>query len=130
MSTNDSKEPNRDLTSKSAYVALFFALPVLVVFAYLGKWEMGIGAWICIGLVLLVARTHWDLRGSLWFWVSIAFSVVLQVPFILLVPWNNRSLSGISLLPVAVVDYGIVYGCMKLAEKAGKRSQSQPSVSD
>ena len=43
MTTDDRREPTRDLTAKSAYVALFFALPVLLVFALLGKWEMGIG---------------------------------------------------------------------------------------
>lgn len=118
----DSQTPTHELTSKSAYIALFFALPVLLVFAYLDKWEMGIGAWICFGLVLLVARTYWDLRGSPWFWVSIVFSSALQAPFILLVPWSNKSLSGISLLPVAVVDYGILYGCMKLVEKAMKKA--------
>jgi hypothetical protein len=62
------------------------------------------------------------LEESPWFWVCIVFSVAVQAPFILLVPWGNRSLSGISLLPVAVVDYGILYGCMKLVEKAAKRT--------
>jgi hypothetical protein len=121
MAAIDSKAPTRELTSKSAYVALLFALPVLLIFVYLGKWQMGIGAWICAGLVLIVVRSHWDLRGSFWFWLSIGVALLLQVPIILLIPWGNRGLSGISLLPVAVVDYGLVYGCVKLAEKMMKR---------
>lgn len=115
--TTDGKEPSRGLTAKSAYVALVFASLVLLLYVYLGKWETGIGAWICVALVLVVARIHWDLRDSPWFWVSFIISACFQVTFILLVPGNNRSLSGISLLPVAVLGYGIVYGCFKLAEK-------------
>lgn len=121
MTIINPQTPARALTAKSAYVALFFALPILFVFSFFGKWETGIGAWVCIGLVLMVVRTHWDLRTSLWFWASIAFSAVLQVPFILLIPWNNRNVTGISLLPVGLLDYGIVYGCVKLAEKMMKK---------
>lgn len=117
----DPKSTARDLNSKSAYTALFFALPVLLAFGYLGKWEMGIGAWICAGLVLLVVKAHWELKCSPWFWASTIISIVIQIPFILLVPWNNRSLSGISLLPVAALDYGLLYGFFKLAEKMTER---------
>ena len=122
MTAIDSKVPNRELTSKSAYIALLFALPVLFIFIFLGNWEMGIGAWICTGLVLIVVRSHWDLRGSPWFWLSIGVALLLQVPIVLLVPWGNRGLTGISLLPVAVVDYGLVWGCVKLAEKMASRN--------
>ena len=121
MPAIDSKVPTRELTSKSAYVALLFALPVLLIFVAFGKWEMGIGAWICAGLVGLVMKSHWDLRESSWFWLSICVAILLQVPIVLLIPWGNRGLTGISLLPVAVVDYGLVYGCVKLAEKMANR---------
>ena len=129
MAAIDSKVPTRKLTSKSAYVALLFALPVLLIFVYFGKWQMGIGAWICAGLVLLVMKSHWDLRESPWFWLSISVALLLQVPIILLIPWGNRGLTGISLVPVAVVDYGLVYGCVKLAEKMASRSEGNSSPS-
>jgi hypothetical protein len=123
MAASDTKVPTRELTSKSAYIALLFALPVLLVFLFFGKWEMGIGAWICGGLVMLVLKTRWDLRGSLWFWMSIGVALLVQVPIVLLIPWGNRGLTGISLLPVAVVDYGLVYGCVKLAEKMASKNE-------
>lgn len=125
----DSKVPTREVTSKSTYIALLFALPVLLILVYLGKWEMGIGAWICTGLVLLVVKSHWDLRRSPWFWLSIGVALLLQVPVILLIPWGNRGLTGISLLPVALVDYGLVYGCVKLAEKLMNRDDGASSPS-
>jgi hypothetical protein len=68
-------------------------------------------------MVLLVVRARWDLRKHAWFWVAVAFGTLLQIPIVVLIPWDNRNLTGISLLPVALLDYGLVYGCIKLAEK-------------
>jgi len=50
----------------------------------------------------------------------------LHVPLILLIPWTSKSLPGVTLLPIALLDYAIVYGCIKLAEKVMKaRHQRQ-----
>jgi hypothetical protein len=57
----------------------------------------------------------------------IVFAELLQIPIVLLMPWNNRSLTWFSFLPVAVLDYGIIYGCVRLVEKtmrAGKGTAS------
>ena len=124
MAAIDSKGPTRELTSKSAYIAVLYSLPVMVILACFGKWEMGIGAGICAGIVVLIVKSHWDLRGSPWFWLSIGVAILLQVPIVMLIPWGNRGLTGMSLLPVAVVDYGLVYGSVKLAEKMTKGSSS------
>ncbi len=124
MTPIHSEESPRELTSKSAYLALLCSLPVLLVFAYLGDWRTGIGAAICCGLVILIVITRWDLRKHWWFWAVILFGAALQVPIVLLIPWGNRGLTGISLLPVAVVDYGVVYGCVKLAEKLMKKTDT------
>jgi hypothetical protein len=122
MTIINPQSPARALTTKSAYIALFFVSPIMILFVFLGKWEIGIGAWGCLTLVLLVVRTHWDLRTSPWFWASIAFSTVLQVPFILFIPWGNRDVTGITMLPVGLLDYGIIYGTVKLAEKMIKKT--------
>jgi hypothetical protein len=129
MPEGEGKEAPRKLTAKSAYIALLYAVPVFVVFCFLGRWETGIGAWICSGLVFLVIRTRWDLRKHVWFWMAVAFGFLLQVPIVLLIPWNNRNLTGISLLPVAVLDYGLVYGCVKLVEKMMSRDGTASSPS-
>lgn len=123
-----SQESPRQLTSKSAYLALLCSLPVLLVFALLGDWRTGIGAAICCGLVILVVMVRWDLRKHWWFWAVIVFGAALQVPIVLLVPWGNRGLTGISLLPLGVLDYGVVYGCVKLAEKMASRNDGASSL--
>jgi hypothetical protein len=122
MTTTNPQTPDRTLTRKSGFIALLLASPMMVLFVFLGKWEMGIGAWGCTALVLMVVRFYWDLRTSPWFWASIGFSAVLQVPFVLFVPWGNRDVTGITILPILALDYGIMYGAIKLAEKMTKKT--------
>jgi hypothetical protein len=122
MTIPNPQAPSRTLTRKSGFIAFLLASPIMILFVFLGKWEMGIGAWGCTALVLLVVRTYWDLRTRPWFWASIAFSAVLQVPFVLFVPWGNRDITGITILPVLALDYGIMYGAIKLAEKMMKKT--------
>ena len=129
MDARDGTEKPRKLTSKSAYLALLMALPVFVLSCIIGKWETGIGAWICAALVLLIVRQRWDLRRRVWFWIVIAAAFLLQVPLVLWIPWGNRGLTGISLLPLGLLDYGLVYGCLRLIEMAtvGKHEESKQS---
>lgn len=122
MPAKEREESPRELTAKGAYLAMLYSSPILVIFAYLGNFYTGIGASICTALVLLVIRTRWDLRKHAWFWITIAFVTLLQLPLVMFIPWKDRNLTGISLLPVAVFDYGIVYGCVKLVEKLMKRN--------
>ena len=110
-------ESPRKLTAKSAYLVLLCSLPIFIILAILGKIWLGFGAWICSGLVMLVARTRWDLRRHIWFWMTIIFAEMLQIPIVLLMPWSNSSLTWFSFLPVAVLDYGITYGCVRLVER-------------
>jgi hypothetical protein len=91
-------DDRRKLTAKAAYLILLCLLPILIVFAILGKVWLGFGAWICSGLVMLVVRVRWDLRKQVWFWVTIACCELLQILIILLIPWNNRSLTWFSFL--------------------------------
>lgn len=129
MPACESKEGSRELTAKSAYIALLYALPIMLLFCFLGKWETGIGAWICSGIVLLAVRVHWDLRKHVWFWIAVILAFIIQIPIVLLIPWDDRNLTGISLLPVAVLDYGLAYGCIKLAELLIKKDDGAGSAS-
>jgi hypothetical protein len=53
--------------------------------------------------------------------MTLVVMIGLHVPLVLLVSWTSRSYPGITLVPIAAVDYAIVYGCIKLAENAMKR---------
>ena len=74
-------------------------------------------------MIIIVARARWDLKNYAWFWITLVVMIALHVPLVLLIPWTSRSYPGITLLPIAAVDYVIVYGCIKLTEKTLKPSQ-------
>lgn len=95
---------------------MLVASPVFLLFIWLGRVEQGIGVWICVGIVIAVIVVRWDLRGSIWFWLAVSVAGVLQIPFVVFVPWMNRHMSFVSFLPFGALDYIIVYGCIKLAE--------------
>jgi hypothetical protein len=121
MNTMNNQTSTHILTRKTALLAMLFASPVFFLFAYLGKVEEGIGVWICFGMVAAAIIVRWDLRGSAWFWLAVLIAVLLQIPFVVFVPWSNRHMSFVSFLPFGVLDYAIVYGCIKLAEKLTRR---------
>ena len=116
MPEGEGKEGPRRLTKRTPYIAVLYAAPIFLLFVLLGKWEMGIGAGICSGLVILVVMIRWELRKHVWFWMAIAVGFLVQIPAVVLIPWNNRDLTGVSMLPFAALDYGAVYGLVKLAE--------------
>ena len=71
---------------------------------------------------MAVARVRWDLRKRKWFWATMGIMILLQAPIVLFVPWTSKSYPGVTLLPIAVLDCAIAYGCIKLAENATKRA--------
>ena len=115
------------VTRTAALLAMLLASPVFLFFIYLHKVEEGIGAWICAGIVVVSIIVRWDLRSSVWFWVAISIGALLQVPFVLFVPWTNRYMSFVSFLPFGLLDYALVYGCIKLAEKVASRGDTASS---
>lgn len=126
---NRATESPRDPTPKMAYLALLCALPVWALFAFFGKWERGLGAAVCTSAVFLVVAVRWDLRRHLWFWITIGFSLLLQTPLVLLLPWRVRGSTGISALPICLLSYAIAFGCVKLAEKLTTRTEKASTPS-
>jgi len=112
-----------ELTRKDGLIAMLFASPMMLLFAFLGDWKRGLGAWACTGIVVLVVRVRWDLRGRSWFWTTVAVMGALQGPLVYYVPWSDTNLSYASLLPIGIVDFAIVYWCIKLAERLMKGPQ-------
>jgi hypothetical protein len=72
---------------------------------------------------MFVVRIRWDLRRYFWFWTTVAFAGLLQIPIVLLIPWGNSNLTRITFFPVGVLDFLTVYGCIGLAERMLRRSK-------
>ena len=123
MPANENMGSPRKLTAKVVYLMVLSSMPVLLIFAYLGDVYRGIGASVCTTTVLIVVRARWDLRKHIWFWVTVTLTLVFQIPFVFLVPWKNRNVNGVTILPLMLLDYGMVFGCVKLAQMMMKKAQ-------
>ena len=104
-----------------ANLALLCGAPFFLLFAVLGELGRGVAAGICVSMIVLVIRMRWDLKNFTWFWTTIAVLVLLHIPLILLVNWSNKSYPRAALLPGALLDLFIVYGTVRLIEKAVRR---------
>ena len=116
-------------TRKWLLVVILCMVPVFALFAYFGDPGRGRAAAGSTIVIMYAARGCWDLRRHTWFWVTLTIVIAVHVLLVLLIPWTSKSYPGTLLLPVAAVDYGIVYGVIKLIEKMTKGSQPQQSVS-
>jgi len=105
------------ISRKWLLLVLLCMVPPFLLFAVGGDPGRGRAAAIALAVILVVTRVHWDLRKYAWFWVTVVVLVILHALLILLVPWTDKSYSGITLLPIAVVDYLIVDGFVKLVKK-------------
>jgi hypothetical protein len=121
MSTSTIEEKPRELTGKFIYLAMLCSSPVLLIFIYLGRTDQGFGASASAAVVLLAMRSSWNLRKHVWFWVAIALVVLIQVPIVLLIPWGGKGINGRGVFPIALLNGGISYGLLKLADIAIRR---------
>jgi hypothetical protein len=108
------------LTRKWTILAILFAAPVFFLFAYFGEPGRGRAAGISAAVIIMAARLRWDLRKKAWFWITVAIITGYHIPLILLVSWTDKSYPGYTLLPMAVLDFAIMYGAIKLVEKAAR----------
>jgi hypothetical protein len=120
MSEKDSKQVLDSLTKKSGILIALCALPAFALFAFLGEPGRGRAAAISVFVILLCARIFWGLRRLVVFWLVMAILALCQIPLIFLIPWNNRDYPGIVLLPIALPNFAIIYGILKLVEKLTK----------
>jgi hypothetical protein len=93
------------------------ALPVYFLFRYFGNPDMGLSAFICVGMIMLAVRLRWALRKCFWFWATIVLVLLLHVPVVLMVPWPHMTVNRITLLPIGFAELLIVLGAIRFVEK-------------
>ncbi|MGD1106595.1 MAG: hypothetical protein ABR865_06080 [Terracidiphilus sp.] len=123
MSEKDPKQVLDTLTEKSSILLALCASPLFFLFAYLGDPGRGRAAAISAFLILLCAKIFWSLRKYVLFWFALTIVTLSQIPLIWLIPWSNRDYPGVVLLPLALPDFAIIYGILKLVEKMTRGSR-------
>lgn len=100
-------------------------LPMLLLFIYLGKADMGLAVFIVLGVGIVAIKISWNLRKHIWFWAIIAIILALHVPLVFIVRWPQGSVPTLFYtLPFGLVDFLIISGALKLAEKLFSNSSS------
>ncbi len=121
----DTERPTVDFTGLKIAAAL---APLLLLFIYLGKDDMGLTIFIVLGVVVFSVKTHWNLHKNIWFWMTVAFIVALHSPLFFIVRWPHGSTPGVFYgIPVAFADFLVVSKILDLAEKVlSKGSDPKP----
>jgi hypothetical protein len=110
-------------------IVILCGVPIFFLFAVMGDPGRGRAAGISVAVGMTAIRACWNLRNHVWFWVTVAIMIGLHTLLIVLVHWTSASYPAFSLLPVALSDYGIVYGSFKLVEKVMRRRDEAISSS-
>jgi hypothetical protein len=119
--TDDRVRARLTPAGKSALLLIAGMLPTFGIFLFLGQPELGLGICASMGVLLIALRATWSLRRRAWYWIAVSFSVALQVPFILYVPWSDHAYRGPVLSAAGVLDLILVWGGITLCEKVFSR---------
>lgn len=93
-------------------------LPVFFVFVVLGKAEMGFNLILVLGLVMIAVKLRWKLRRHAWYWVTIAYVLLLHIPFLFFVHWPQSNIPTIAYsLPLGITDFLLISGAISLAQR-------------
>ena len=121
----DSEAPKeKSSTDWSGPIIGVMLLPVLFLFIFLGKAELGFTACIVLAMSMIAVRLRWKLRRYAWFWATIVFVLLLHIPFLFLVHWPDTHVPTIVYsLPLGIADFLLISGAISLAQRVfGNRS--------
>jgi len=114
----DGQEPGEQGSGK--YLGLIIGvalLPIVIFFNHIGRSDIGMSAFVCLGANILAVGICWESRRRLWFWGVIGFVLALHVPLVLLIQWPDRWVSRFTLLPIGIADLLITVGVVRFVEK-------------
>jgi hypothetical protein len=122
----DSEAPKeKSSTDWSGTIIGLMLLPVLFLFIFLGKAELGFTACIVLAMSMIAVRLRWRLRRHAWFWATVIFILALHVPLLFVVRWPQTNVPTIAYsLPLGIVDFLLISGALSLAERVFCRGSS------
>lgn len=116
----DEQKPTR-LTAFYIGISL---VPVLILFDYLGRFDLGANSFLCLFVNILAIRMRWNLRRRPWLWCVMAILVALELPAVLMIQWPRGWVPGAALLPIGLAGLLIALGAIQLAEKLFGKPES------
>jgi hypothetical protein len=93
-------------------------MPILLLFIYFGKADMGLTIFIVLAVSIVAIKIRWNLRKHFWFWLIIIFIFALHIPLFFIVRWQHGNVPGLFYgLPFALIDFLIISEGLRIAEK-------------
>jgi predicted permease len=105
-----------------ALVGMALTSPIFFFFEQRGEAGIGRAAWICAGMFFIAIKMRWQFKNRGWFWITIACLMAVHVPLIMYVPWTDRWIPAVAILPIGVADLLLILGSFSLVEKLTRRS--------
>src|ERR1039457_2360700 len=57
-----------------------------------------------VAIIIITIAMRWKLRGHVWFWVTMAILAALHVPLILFIPWTDKWIPALVVIPNGIAD--------------------------
>ena len=122
---DDEAPEEKDPVDYTGYKILAILLPVLFLFIYLGKVDMGLAVCLVFGVILVAIKFSWNLRKHTWYWAIIVFILALHVPLVAIVRLPQGSVPIIVYaMPLGIADYLIISGAVRLAQRFFSKDSS------
>ncbi len=97
-------------------------LPVLLILNYLGRVELAYPVLASIIAIGFAIRGYWELRGQLWFWITISVFLVVHGVLIFCIPWRSGWVPAPVIMVFCIVDFAIILGVVGVIEKWKSRN--------
>jgi hypothetical protein len=97
--------------------AVLAACAVLPLFDRIGRLDLGIPTVAGAGTIGVAIKVNWELRGRVWFWVTMAIITGLHVLLILYVPWHKGWVPVPVTFGFCIVDMAIILGILNLVQR-------------
>jgi hypothetical protein len=117
MFERDPRE-SKELTDYTGLKIGAVLMPILLLFIYLGKADIGLTVFIVLGVMTVAIKIRWNLRKHVWFWVIVVLILALHVPLFFIIRWPQGKVPGLFYgLPFGLIDFLIISGILGSAEK-------------
>ncbi len=90
------------------------ACVLLPLFDRIGQLELAIPTFAGAAVIIAVIKVNWELRGRVWFWVTMAIITGLHVLLILHVPWHKGWVPAPVTFAFCIVDILIILGILNV----------------
>jgi hypothetical protein len=111
--------------AKWGLLAALYSSPVVILFAILVDFPRGLTAGGCAALIIGIIKTFWCFGRYVWFWITITVLAALQIPLVIYFPIRiTGNFTVWELLPAAILDFSIMYGCLRLVARVMCREQA------